>query len=321
MQRLIARPSDRLRPSVSNARRDISVRPRPRGRWTKPLFVRRIMVSLLALSAMLFLTFYIEKKDLDDSLAWVRQIVASATVRAGFGVNNILVVGHRNVAEDVLLQALNISPGTALFFVDLLAARARVEALDWVRMAELRRRLPGQLQLWVYEREPVALWQRGNSFALVDDLGQPFMEAPIHLFRHLPVLVGFGAPKAYRQLSTLLASTTQLHIRLVAAIWVGERRWNLKLNNGLTVYLPEADANEAWDLLVDQINTHDLFARDLVTIDLRQSGRLVMGVHPEAVWPDGIIVNERALKADPLPQKAPNGGHSPNNLAVGEHDA
>jgi len=321
MQRLIARPSDRLRTSVSNARRDTSVRQRRRWRWTQPLLVRRFMVILLGLSAMLLLTFYVEKKDLHDWLARVRQIVASATVRAGFAVNDILVVGHRNVTEHVLLEALNISPGTPLFFVDLFAARARVEALDWVRTAELRRRLPGQLQLRVYERDPVALWQRGSSFALVDDLGQPFLEAPIQLFHHLPVLVGSGAPKAYPQLSKLLASTTQLQIRLAAAIWVSERRWNLNLDNGLTVYLPETGVSEAWDLLVDQINTRDLFARDLVTIDLRQSGRLVIGVHPEAVWPDEIIANERALKLDSLPQKIPDGEDSPSKLAVGEHDA
>ena len=319
MQRLIARPSDRLQPPVPNAKRDISVR--PRRRWAKPFLVRRFMFILLGLSTMLLLTFYVEKRDLDDSLARVRHVVASATVRAGFGVNNILVTGHRNVAEHVLLETLNISLGTPLFFVDLLAARARVEALDWVRTAELRRRLPGQLQLWVYERDPVALWQRGSSFALVDDFGQPFTEAPIQLFRHLPVLVGSGAPKAYPQLSKLFASTIQLQDRLAAAIWVGERRWNLKLDNGLTVYLPEADVSEAWDLLVDQINTRDLFARDLVTIDLRQSGRLVIGPHPDAVWADEIIDNERALRLDLLPPKIPDGGRSPSELAVGGHDA
>ena len=104
MQRLIARPSDRLQPPVPNAKRDISVR--SRRRWAKSLLVRRLMFILLGLSTMLLLTFYVEKRDLDDSLARVRHVVASATVRAGFGVNNILVTGHRNVAEHVLLDAL-----------------------------------------------------------------------------------------------------------------------------------------------------------------------------------------------------------------------
>ena len=76
-------------------------------------------------------------------------------------MDNILVVGNRNVAQQALLESLGISPGTPLLFVDLLAASARVEALDWVRAAELRRQLPDQLLLRVYERDPVALWQRG----------------------------------------------------------------------------------------------------------------------------------------------------------------
>ena len=321
MQRLIARPSDRLQPSVTSTTRDLSARPKPRWRWAKRFLYRRYVFILFFLGVVLISKPYVGAEHLQDVFDRIGQTVVFATVRVGFAVDNILVVGNRNVAQQALLESLGISPGTPLLFVDLLAASARVEALDWVRAAELRRQLPDQLLLRVYERDPVALWQRGTTFTLVDDQGYPFMETAIRLFDHLPVLVGSAAPQAYSRLSATLPSLTEFRTRLAAAIWVGERRWNLKFASGLTIYLPETNVEAAWRLFVSQVKASDLLSRDLVTVDLRQSGRFIVGVHPEAVWEREETVIDGELKRKTVPQEVRPNRYSPSQLAVGEHDA
>ena len=324
MQHLTARPSDRLRLSATTGRRDLSMPPRPRlrvrWRWIR-LLSSRYVAALFGVCVLLLSIFYIAKRDLGSLSDQVAQIFVVSTARAGFVVSNVLVIGYRNVPERVILGALAIRPGTPLASVDLSAARARVEALEWIRNAELRRRLAGQLQLRIYEREPVALWQRGSDFVLIDELGQTFLETSIGPFSHLPVLVGFGAPTAYPELRKLLMGRPDFQPFLVSASWVGERRWNLELGNGLTVYLPEQNVAEAWSLLVDEINTSDVLARDLIVIDLRQPGRIVVEVHPEAVWSGETLAKERELGVSPQRYSPPSDEYVPNGPNLEEHDA
>ena len=321
MQRLIARPSDRLRPAGTNAVRDSSPRPKPGWRWASLFAYKRLVLVLSVLSVILMSRPHLGLENLQFISGRIGQGIVSGTVRFGFVVDNISVIGNTNVTRQALVQALSINPGTPLLFVDLLAATARVEALDWVRAAELRRQLPDQLLLRIYERRPVALWQRGGTFTLVDDQGHPFTETPVQLFGHLPVLVGSAAPKAYSQLSSMLPSLTGFQEQLSAAIWVGERRWNLKFAGGLTIFLPETDVEAAWRLFLGQIETSDLLAHDLVTVDLRQSGRLIVGVHPDAVWERGGTYPGRKLEGGAIPEQVGPNGRSPSKLAIGEHGA
>ncbi len=324
MQHLTARPSDRLRLSARTGERDFSIPTRPRlgarWRWAR-LLSSRYVAALFGVSVLLLSVFYVEKRDLESLSDQAGKTFVLSTARAGFVVSNVLVTGYRNVPESAILGALAIRPGAPLASVDLSAARARVEALEWIRSAELRRRLPGQLQLRIYEREPVALWQRGSDFVLIDELGQTFLEASIGPFSHLPVLVGFGAPTAYPELRQLLMGRPDFEPFLVSASWVGGRRWNLELGNGLTVYLPEQNVAEAWGLLVDEINTSKVLARDLIVIDLRQPGRIVVDVHPEAVWSGETIAKERELGVSPRRYVPPPDEHVPNGSDLEEHDA
>ena len=321
MQRLIARPSDRLRPANKNAARDSLSRPRHGWRWTKLLFYRRFVLMLFCVGAILISIPHFGSDNFQSTSDRIGQAIVSATARVGFVVDNIVVVGNRHVSEEALLQALSIKSGTPLLFADLLAASTRVEALDWVRAAELRRQLPDQLLLRVYERHPIALWQRAGTFTLVDDQGYPFSESPVRRFDHLPLLVGSAAPEAYSQLSSTLPSLGEFQERLAAAVWVGERRWNLKFAGGLTIYLPETNVEAAWHLFLGQIKTSDLLARDLVTVDLRQSGRLIIRIHPEATWERSGAHFSGKLKGRAGLGQVDLSGHSISKLTMGEHGA
>ena len=67
---------------------------------------------------------------------------------------------------------------------------------------------------------------------------------------------------------------------MVAAVRVGERRWNLQLNNGADVMLPEGHEVAALDRLVQLQQDHALLDRPLVAVDMRLPDRLVLRPHP-----------------------------------------
>ncbi len=87
------------------------------------------------------------------------------------------------------------------------------------------------------------MWQNGGKFQLIDRAGQVVVEQdPVKdaaAFATLPLVVGAGAPENAAALLDQLAALPALRARVVAAVRVGERRWNLRLNNGADVLLPE----------------------------------------------------------------------------------
>ena len=57
--------------------------------------------------------------------------------------------------------------------------------------------------------------------------------------------------------------------RVVAATWVGDRRWTLHLDNRVDVLLPENDVAAAWHVLGTRARKDALLDRAIREVDLR----------------------------------------------------
>ena len=64
---------------------------------------------------------------------------------------------------------------------------------------------------------------------------------------------------------------------------VAERRWDLKLENGITVKLPEEGEDQAIADLVRMDREGGLLTRDIVAADMRIAGQLAVRLSPEAM--------------------------------------
>jgi cell division protein FtsQ len=87
--------------------------------------------------------------------------------------------------------------------------------------------------------------------------------------RELRVLVGEEAPRHAADRFALLATEPELLARVVAASWVGERRWTLHLDNRIDILLPEYGAGAAWRTLGRHAREDALLERAVSAIDLR----------------------------------------------------
>ena len=74
----------------------------------------------------------------------------------------------------------------------------------------------------------------------------------------------------------LLAYEPAIARDLRAAVWVGHRRWNLLLNNGIEIWLPEEDAVAALQQVVKLDEKHRLLAREFGVVDLRLPDKLYL---------------------------------------------
>lgn len=200
----------------------------------------------------------------------------TATKQSGLTVRQVLAEGRKELPSDMLLAALNVKIGSSILDYDTQAAQQRVEQLGWVKKARIERRLPDTIFVSIEERTPVAIWQRGGEFVLIDRDGAVIGSEGLSKFDGLKVVVGEKAPDKAFSLLEMLKQEPELMKQVTAAVLVGDRRWNLRLSDGIDVNLPEENAIAAWHRLALLEKDHALFERDISVIDMREPDRLVV---------------------------------------------
>jgi cell division protein FtsQ len=219
------------------------------------------------------------------TLATLRERFGGATAFAGLRVTDVVIEGRANTPEPLLRAAIGVSKGDPILGFSVEQARQRIETLTWVEHATVERRLPGTVQVFLQERRPFAIWQSQGKFVLIDRAGQTVANQNVTEFRNLPLVVGAGAPAAAAELLDALIDRPDLQKRVTAAVRVGERRWNLRLNNGADVMLPEGHEVQALDRLMQLQQAHALLDRPLAAIDMRLGDRLVVRPRPDEKKP------------------------------------
>lgn len=211
-----------------------------------------------------------------DATGSVFRSAAKSLADAGIRVEEVLLEGRQNESSAQIMRALGIARGAPLLTVDLKSARTRLEELPWIRVASVEREFPDTVRVRIVERRPLALWQRKNELVLVDEEGGVITSRKLERFPDLLVLVGKDAPMHATTLLSILAHEPGLKQRVNAAVRVGDRRWNIRMDNGVYVRLPENDALSAWRRFARLERRHKLLKQDLLSIDLRIPDQLIV---------------------------------------------
>jgi cell division protein FtsQ len=213
---------------------------------------------------------------LETALDWTGAHAVSAAAAAGFRVEDVEVAGRVQTDPKALLGAVGLKRGDPLLAFDPQAARERIESLPWVASAAVERLLPDTVRITIVERRPIALWQHNERLSLIDAQGANLGPVALDGAPGLPLVVGGDAPAHAAELLHLLGQYPDLAKRVQASSWIGSRRWDLKLDNGVEVRLPESGVAEALQQLVDAEAGTKLFERDVAAIDLRLPGKMVV---------------------------------------------
>jgi cell division protein FtsQ len=217
-----------------------------------------------------------------DTASNLQVAALDSTTTAGLNLQALTVEGRGQTNRDDLLAALDLERGAPILSIDVANARDAIESLPWVRTAKVERRLPGGVHVILKEYEPYALWQRGERYTLVNRTGIEIVDVP-RTDRSLPLIVGPDAPQyASAFFDTVNATNPDLAARIVAAVRISGRRWNVHFDdyeNGIAVRLPEDDLAMSWTRLADIEREYKILERDLAFIDLRVDGQLIVRIN------------------------------------------
>jgi cell division protein FtsQ len=253
----------------------------------------KIAAAASALASVLGLSVYAWRAGVPDAVTdaydETRRSVLAATGSAGLKVREILVEGRVETPGRHVLAVLDVKRGAPILGFDPAQARVELERLAWVKEASVERRLPDTILVRIVERRPLALWQHSARLSVIDRDGREIKDADPAKFAKLPLVVGDDAPQYAAQLLALLALEPDLEKRVAAAIRVGSRRWNLRMDAGegitIDVQLPEQNAGAAWSRLAEIERANKLLDRNVSVIDLRDPDRLVVRAVREAPPP------------------------------------
>jgi cell division protein FtsQ len=218
-------------------------------------------------------------EELTSALSDTRNAIANS---AGFRITAVAINGRKQLTQDEVLAIGGVTGRSSLLFLDAETVRDKLKANPWIAEATVLKLYPGQLQIDIVERSAFALWQQDGRLSVISDDGAVLEPYVSRRFITLPLVVGKGAETRSRDFLALLARYPQVHALTKAAIFVGERRWNLRLKDGLDIRLPENDVGNALAALSTLDKEDRLFSRDIVAIDMRLPDRLAVQLSDDA---------------------------------------
>jgi cell division protein FtsQ len=140
--------------------------------------------------------------------------------------------------------------------------------LSWVQDVTISRSLPNILNVKIVEYEPFAIWQDGSAKYLIDKSGNKIDFQEVEGVEKMLILSGVDANLNVKSLFNILAIDEILSTRVYSATWVGRRRWDIRLDSGVLIKLPENNISSAWQKLIKIYNLPGSF-ENIKIIDLR----------------------------------------------------
>lgn len=205
------------------------------------------------------------------------------TSTAGFAVDNVKLAGNVHISEIDVLQSLGLDGATSLVSLDVDDARRRVAELPWVASVEIRKVYPKTVLLNIKERVPFGIWQHGTDLSLIEENGSIIAPLRDNKFANLPLFVGRDADSDAKDVIAEFAAFPQIAARVKAYVRIASRRWDLYLDNGVVVKLPEDNVGDALARLARMETEQQLLERDIAAVDLRLEDRMTVQLTPEAL--------------------------------------
>ena len=253
--------------------------------WLTPSFRRmlRLGVPLALITGAAVFWFHDagRRQAITDRIAEIRRTIEE---RPEFMVRMMAIDGATPKLGQAVRGLVPLTFPISSFDLDLEEMRTRIERLDAVARAQIRVRPGGLLHIQVTERVPEVIWRVGDALYLLDREGHPVDRLDQRTDRpDLPLMAGVGAHEQVVEALDLFAAAEPMEDRLRGLVRVGERRWDVVLDRGQRIMLPETGAVRALERALAMDAAVDMLGRDIAAVDLRLPRRPTLRLASGAV--------------------------------------
>lgn len=250
-------------------RQNISLRRRLIIYYKRFVLLLKVLIVLL-IALLLFTDLFKDSKDK------VRSAFYQESAKYGFVLHDVTIEGQKNTSMQDIIDILGSDKVTPIFAINLGEVKERLETHIWVKSAIVERQLPSSIYIAVIERTPIAIWQFKQKLYLIDAEGNRIVKYTGDGFEDLIQVVGQDANIYAKTLIDDLHRWPALAEKIKAAVRYGNRRWNLILDQKITVKMPENDFGSAYDYLYSLYKNQKLFDQKYKTLDLRNADKFYL---------------------------------------------
>ncbi|WP_212523604.1 cell division protein FtsQ/DivIB [Actibacterium sp. MT2.3-13A] len=253
--------------------------------WLTPLFRVLLRTGLPAFCLVFAVGVWMSDQGRRDDLrATVLELRRSIQERPEFMVRLMAVEGASAELDGDIREIVPVDFPISSFDLDLEEMRQTITGLDAVKSAQLRIRPGGILSVEITERTPAIIWRGPSGLELLDGEGHRVGPLTGRAARpDLPVIAGQGADLHVAQALELVAAARPIAHRIRGLERMGERRWDVVLDRGQRILLPEDDPVPALERVIALDGAEDMLTRDLLAVDMRNSARPTLRLAPRAV--------------------------------------
>lgn len=251
--------------------------------------IYRVAMRVGAVSALLLAIFHgvVQGGHLNGADSLWHRLPGKLAGIVGQAADDIEISGLEKHDSRLVLEAMQIKPGGSLLGFSPDEAKKRLEALDWVLSAAVRREFPNRLLVSLVERQPFAIWQIDGSFRVIDRTGVVMSGIDPSQLNGVLTVTGAKANEAVAELVNQLEALPDLRMKVRAASRVGQRRWNLYLDSGTKILLPAENGGGEFGKALALAQSNGLLSGATAEIDLRVSGLMrISAAVPEEVSPE-----------------------------------
>lgn len=228
-----------------------------------------------------------------ENISAIKKNLKLAVVeRPEFMIKVASIDGSSDELANEIREILPLDFPVSYFDLDIKYLHKVVNEIPAVASAAIKISAGGVLQINVAEKSPSFIWRKDNIMSVIDETGSFIRIANSRVdYPKLPLVVGEAADLAVSEISSLMQANEYFKDHVRAFIRVGERRWDLILENNVRIMLPQREFLAAFDRLMLMNEAGSLLSGRLSNIDMRLVVRPTVRVDTVSVDPLKTNIN------------------------------
>lgn len=210
-------------------------------------------------------------------------LVSSAGRTIGLDSISVSVSGNKKTTKENIIEQIEINETTNLANFDTNKAHEKILELPWVENVEIAIFYPNKMKIKITENKAFGIWQNQGQIKLIKQNGETIKEiSEIDYIanRYGTELYDINGDNAAEHADEIVKIIEKFEMGEDVKTYsrIGDRRWNVELNNNVNILLPQNDVEEALKFLVEADKEFDIYERPIKYVDLRLKDRVVLGL-------------------------------------------
>lgn len=229
---------------------------------------RRIVHILLVVLALLLAKVLIYDRTLVGN--FINKQIDNLSIKSEFIIREISVSLTNEYCPIVNDSTFDRYKNQSLLSISLRDIYDYTKSFDCVENVKIARIFPNKLKINVINKTPLAIWQNKKEFFFITTTNELMRIQNSDNLLNFITITGRNAYLYSTKLMDMISIDKEIFSQVDAAMWVGERRWDIKLKDGTEIKLPENDPEVAWKKFIDLRNNSEKFNQGkFKIIDLR----------------------------------------------------